>query len=148
MLDFNDKSVLITGGSRGLGRALAPRSSAEGAKVALVACPQAELNETVKDIRRSGGGAYGIVAGVGNKESVYPIVGQAAPVDPLINNASPLGLVPLRLIPDPDCENFERALQVNTIGSFRLIKAMIGSMILRQTAVIVNNGLEIWRFEI
>jgi NAD(P)-dependent dehydrogenase (short-subunit alcohol dehydrogenase family) len=76
MLDFNHKSVLITGGSPGLERALAPRSSAEGAKVALVARHQAELDETVKDIRRSGGGAYGIVAGVGNKESVYPMVGR------------------------------------------------------------------------
>ena len=142
MLDFNEKSVLITGGSRGLGRALALRLSAEGAKVALVARHQAELDETVSEIRRHGGTAFGIVADVGDKESVYPIVGQAAalagPVDILINNASTLGPVPLRLIPDTDCEDFERALQVNTIGPFRLIKAVVGSMILRQTGVIVN----------
>ena len=142
MLDFNEKSVLITGGSRGLGRALAIRLSAKGARVVLVARHQAELDETVSEIRRNGGTAFGIVADVGDKESVYPIVGQAAalagPVDILINNASTLGPVPLRLIPDTDCEDFERALQVNTIGPFRLIKAVVGSMILRQTGVIVN----------
>jgi len=142
MLDFNEKSVLITGGSRGLGRALAIRLSAEGARVVLVARHEAELDETVSEIRRNGGTAFGIVADVGDKESVYPIVGQAAalagPVDILINNASTLGPVPLRLIPDTDCEDFERALQVNTVGPFRLIKAVVGSMILRQTGVIVN----------
>src|SRR5262245_40850651 len=142
MFDFNGKSVLITGGSRGLGRALALRLSAEGAKVALVARQQKELDETVNEVRKNGGIAFGIVADVGDKESVYPIVGQAAalagPVDILINNASTLGPVPLRLIPDTDCEDFERALQVNTVGPFRLIKAVAGSMVLRQTGVIVN----------
>jgi NAD(P)-dependent dehydrogenase (short-subunit alcohol dehydrogenase family) len=142
MFDLKGKSVIITGGSRGLGRALALRLSAQGAKVALVARDQKELDETVKEIRKNGGIAVGIVADVGDKESVYPIVGQAAaltgPVDILINNASTLGPVPLRLIPDTDCEDFERALQVNTVGPFRLIKAVAGSMVLRQTGVIVN----------
>jgi NADP-dependent 3-hydroxy acid dehydrogenase YdfG len=57
-----------------LGRALVPRFSAKGAKVALVARYQAELDETIKDIRRSGGIAYGIVADVRDKESFCPIV--------------------------------------------------------------------------
>jgi len=142
MLDFNGKSALITGGSRGLGGALALRLSAEGAKVVLVARHKAELDEVVSEVRKNGGTAFGVVADVGDKESVYPIAGQAAalagPIDILINNASTLGPVPLRLIPDTDCEDFERALQVNTIGPFRLIKAVVGSMVLRQTGVIVN----------
>ena len=142
MFNIKGKSVLITGGSRGLGRALALRLSAEGAKVALVARRQEELDEVVREIREQGGIAFGIAADVGDKESVYPIVGQAAalagPVDVLINNASSLGPVPLRLIPDTECEDFEQALQVNTIGPFRLIKAVVGSMVLRQTGVIVN----------
>jgi NAD(P)-dependent dehydrogenase (short-subunit alcohol dehydrogenase family) len=142
MFDFKEKSALITGGSRGLGRALALRLSAEGAKVALVARHQRELDDAVSEIRKNGGIAYGIVADAGDKESVYPIVGQAAalagPIDILINNASALGPVPLRLILDTDCEDFERALQVNAVGPFRLIKAVAGSMVLRQTGVIVN----------
>jgi NAD(P)-dependent dehydrogenase (short-subunit alcohol dehydrogenase family) len=142
MINFNDKSVLITGGSRGLGHALALDLSSRGAKVVLVAREKTTLDEAVSDIRRAGGKAFGIVADVGDKESVYPIVGQAAalagPVDILINNASTLGPVPLRLIPDTDCEDFERALQVNTIGPFRLIKAVVGSMVLRQTGLVVN----------
>ncbi|QQS46811.1 MAG: SDR family oxidoreductase [Acidobacteriota bacterium] len=142
MFEFKGKTILITGGSRGLGRALAIRLAAAGAKVALVARHKEELDAVVGEIRRSGGIAYGIVADVGEKESVYPIVGQAAalagPVDVLINNASTLGPVPLRLLPDTDCEDFERALQVNTLGPFRLIKAVVGSMALRGGGVVVN----------
>ena len=142
MFDYKEKSVLITGASRGLGHALALRLAAEGAKVALVARHKTELDAVVSEIRNNGGIAFGIVADVGDKESVYPIVGQAAalagPIDILINNASTLGPVPLRLLLDTDCEDFEQALQVNTIGPFRLIKAVAGSMVLRQTGVIVN----------
>ncbi|MCI0490649.1 MAG: SDR family oxidoreductase [Blastocatellia bacterium] len=142
MLDFNGKSVLITGGSRGLGHALALSLSSRGAKVVLVAREKSNLDEAVNVIRENGGIAFGIAADVGEKESIYPIAGQAAalagPVDILINNASTLGPVPLRLLADTDCEDFERALQVNTIGPFRLIKAVVGSMVLRQTGVVVN----------
>src|SRR5262245_44797585 len=142
MFDFNGKSVLITGGSRGLGRALGLRLSAEGAKVVLVARHASELDETASEIRKRGGIAFSVLADVGDKESIYPIVGQASalagPVDILINNASTLGPIPLQLIPDTDCEEFERALAVNTVGPFRLIKAVVGSMVLRQTGVILN----------
>src|SRR5262245_41280889 len=142
MFNFKEKSALITGGSRGLGRALALRLSAEGAKVALVARHQRELDDAVSEIRKYGGTAFGIVADAGDKESVYPIVGQAAalagPIDILINNASTLGPVPLRLLLDTDCEDFERTLQVNTIGPFRLIKAVAGSMALREAGVVIN----------
>lgn len=142
MSDFKGKSVLITGGSRGLGKALALSLAAQGARVVLVARHQSELDETVSEIRRSGGTAFGVVADVGDKESIYPVVGQAAalagPIDILINNASTLGPTPLKLLPDTDCEDFERALQVNTIGPFRLIKAVIGSMVLRRAGVVVN----------
>lgn len=137
MSELKDKSVLITGGSRGLGKALALKLAAKGARIALVARNKAELDEVVGEIKWNGGTAFGIVADVGDKESIYPIVGQAAalagPVDILINNASTLGPVPLRLIPDTDCEDFERALAVNTIGPFRLIKAVAGPMILRHS---------------
>jgi NAD(P)-dependent dehydrogenase (short-subunit alcohol dehydrogenase family) len=142
MFDLNSKSILITGGSQGLGKALAISLSSRGANVALVAREKSKLDEAVNEIRRAGGKAFQIAADVGEKESIYPIIAQAAalagPIDILVNNASTLGPVPLRLIPDTDCEDFERALQVNTLGPFRLIKAVVGSMILRRTGVIVN----------
>jgi NAD(P)-dependent dehydrogenase (short-subunit alcohol dehydrogenase family) len=142
MFDLQEKTVVITGGSRGLGRALGLRLAAEGAKVVLVARGQAELNDAVAEIRRRAGVAFGIAADVADKNAVYPIVGQAAalagPVDVLINNASTLGPVPLQLLADTDCEDLERTLAVNVVGPFRLIKAVVGSMVLRQTGLVVN----------
>ncbi len=142
MFDYQGKTALITGASRGLGKALARQLAAAGVTVVLVARQQTELDEVVNSIRQQGGNAFGIAADVGDKESIYPIVGQATslagPIDILINNASTLGPVPLRLLLDTDCEDFERALQVNTIGPFRLIKAVAGSMALRQTGVVIN----------
>ncbi|MEW6129516.1 MAG: SDR family oxidoreductase [Acidobacteriota bacterium] len=142
MFDINGKSALITGGSQGLGYALAQSLASRGTKVVLVARESSKLDDAVKDIIRAGGVAYGIAADVGNKEEIYPIVGQAAAlagtIDILINNASTLGPVPLRLIADTECEDFERALQVNTLGAFRLIKAVVGSMIFKRTGVVIN----------
>jgi NAD(P)-dependent dehydrogenase (short-subunit alcohol dehydrogenase family) len=59
-------------------------------------------------------------------------------LDILINNASTLGPTPLQLLADTDCEDVERAHQVNVLGAFRLTKALLGSMLLRDRGVVVN----------
>src|SRR5688572_11660544 len=101
-MTINNASVLITGGSRGLGRALGLAFAAEGARVVLVARNAIELNAAVAEIRAAGGEAYGVVADIGDKHATHAIAGQAAAlagaVDILINNAGTLGPVPLRLL--------------------------------------------------
>jgi NAD(P)-dependent dehydrogenase (short-subunit alcohol dehydrogenase family) len=110
--------------------------------VVLVARGKSELDRTVKEIREQGGEAYGITADVGNKEDIYPIAAQAAalvgPIDILIQNASTLGPVPLRLLLDTDCEDIEQTLQVNLIGPFRLAKVIAGSMALRGRGMVIT----------
>jgi NAD(P)-dependent dehydrogenase (short-subunit alcohol dehydrogenase family) len=59
-------------------------------------------------------------------------------VDLLVNNASTLGPVPLRLLLDTDCEDLERALAVNLVGPFRLTKALLGPMVLRGRGLVVD----------
>ena len=49
-------------------------------------------------------------------------------LDVLVNNASSLGPVPLRLLTDTDCEDVERALATNLLGPFRLTKALVGAL--------------------
>jgi NAD(P)-dependent dehydrogenase (short-subunit alcohol dehydrogenase family) len=135
-------AALVTGGSRGLGLALGKALAAAGARVVLVARDPAALRAAVADIRAQGGEAEAIVADVADKEATYAIAGQAAalvgPIDLLINNASTLGPVPLRLLLDTDCEDLEQALAVNLVGAFRLTKALVGPMVLRGHGLVLN----------
>jgi NAD(P)-dependent dehydrogenase (short-subunit alcohol dehydrogenase family) len=136
------RTALVTGGSQGLGRALGGALAGAGARVALVARHQGPLATAVAEIRAAGGEAHAIVADVADKEAAAAIAGQAAallgPVDLLVNNASTLGPVPLRLLLDTDCEDLERALAVNLVGALRLTKAIAGPMVLRGAGTIVN----------
>jgi NAD(P)-dependent dehydrogenase (short-subunit alcohol dehydrogenase family) len=137
-----NSSALITGGSRGLGRALGRTLANSGARVVLVARGERELNEAVTELRARGAVAHGIALDIADKAAIPALVGQATalvgPIDILVNNASTLGPVPLRLLLDTDCELLERALAVNVVGAFRLTKAVLGSMVLRGQGVVVN----------
>lgn len=140
-MELQNKSVLITGASRGLGRALSLALADAGARIVLVARDRVDLESTVQEIQRRGGEAYAIAADIGRKEDTYAIAGQAAalagPIDLLIQNASTLGPTPLRLLLDTDCEDLEATLGVNLVGPFRLAKAVAGSMVLRERGLIV-----------
>jgi len=135
-------AALVTGASRGLGRALGLALARRGRPVVLVAREAGPLEGVVAEIRAWGGRAHGIAADVADKDAVTSLVGRAAAlvgsIDLLVNNASTLGPVPLRLLLDTDCEDLERALQVNLVGPFRLAKALGGPMVLRGRGTIVN----------
>lgn len=141
-MNLKAAAALVTGASRGLGRALGEQLAAAGARVVLVARSEKELHEVVAGIRSRGGEAHALVADVGRKEDVYPLVGAAAalvgPIDLLIHNASALGPTPLRLLLDTECEDLSAVLETNLVGPFRLSKAIGGSMALRKTGTIVH----------
>ncbi len=141
-MELRGSAALVTGASRGLGAALARRLASEGARVALVARGEAELSRVVQDIRAAGGQAHGIPADVGDKRAAHAIAGAAAalvgPLDVLVQAASTLGHVPLRLLLDTDCEALEDALQVNVVGPFRLAKLVAAPMVLRGRGLIVH----------
>jgi len=139
---FDNRNIVITGGSRGLGAALGQVLAQAGARVVLVARGADALTQTVARIRADGGVAHGIVADLGDKRAPYRIAGEAAAlvgnIDVLINNASELGETPLRLLLDTECEDLERVLQVNLVGPFRLTKIFAGAMALRGEGLVVD----------
>ena len=141
-MNLKGKAALITGASRGLGGALAEQLAQAGARVVLVARSAAELEQVASAIRAGGGEAHALAYDVSRKEDVYPLVGAAAavvgPIDLLVHNASALGPTPLRLLLDTECEDFQRVLETNVIGPFRLSKAVGGSMALRKTGTILH----------
>ena len=141
-MELRNTAAVITGGSRGLGRALAIALAREGVRVVLVAREQRDLDRVVEAIRKDGGEAWAIAADVGDKNAIYAIAGEAAalagPIDILIQNASTLGPIPLRLLLDTDCEDLEHTLAVNLVGPFRLAKAIVGSMALRGRGLMLS----------
>lgn len=139
------KSALITGASRGLGRALALRLARDGTGLALVARGKGELDRVVAEARALGGASLPVVAiasDVADKRAIHGLVARACerlgPIDLLIHNASVLGAVPLRLWLDTECEDFEAALAANVVGPARLTRLVAGSMCLRGRGLVVS----------
>jgi NAD(P)-dependent dehydrogenase (short-subunit alcohol dehydrogenase family) len=123
-----DLRIAITGGTSGLGLALVRQLSASGARVAFVARDA----QRVAEIARQHPGTHGLVGDVSHKKEIYPLALQITAaldgLDVLINNASHLGPVPLALLADTECEDFEAALATNLLGPFRLTKALLGAL--------------------
>ena len=140
-MDLRGKNVLVTGGSRGLGRALGEEAARLGARVVLVARGQEALDEVVRGIRERGGEAHALAADVADKDATYGLAGAAAalvgPIEVLVHAASALGPTPLSLLLDTACEDLSAVLATNLVGPFRLTKAIAGSMALRGEGVIV-----------
>ncbi|HZO16771.1 MAG TPA: SDR family oxidoreductase [Polyangiaceae bacterium] len=135
-------NVLITGASRGLGRALAQELGQRGARLVLCAREREPLEAVVRDLREQGIEAHAVTADIADKRAIHPLAAEAAalvgPIDVLVNNASSLGPTPLRSLLDTECEDLERVLQANLVGPFRLTKVVAGSMALRGGGLCVN----------
>jgi NAD(P)-dependent dehydrogenase (short-subunit alcohol dehydrogenase family) len=127
-LSMNHWRVAVTGGTSGLGLALVRALHARGAHVAFVA----REARRVAQVAHSLPGSHGIVGDVARKDDAHPIALQInaalGGLDVLINNASSLGPVPLALLADTECEDFEAALAANVVGPFRLTKALLGAL--------------------
>ncbi|HVY49328.1 MAG TPA: SDR family oxidoreductase [Minicystis sp.] len=141
-MNIQGTGAVVTGASRGLGRALSMELARRGAKVVMVARDAGPLEDAARAIREAGFEAHALPADVGDKRAVYAIAGAAAalvgPIDLVVHNASTLGKVPLPLLLDTACEDFEQTLAVNLVGPFRLTKAFAGSMAVRGRGLVVH----------
>lgn len=126
--DLSGLRIAITGGTSGLGLALVREWHARGASVAFVARTLGDVDRIAREIP----GAAGIAGDVSNKRAIHPIalqiLGRLGGLDVLVNGASSLGPVPLALLADTECEDFERAIDTNLLGPFRLTRALLGAL--------------------
>ena len=129
------RAALVTGGSRGLGAALAAELARVGARVVVTARDEAALHAVVERARGHGGEVHALAADLAEPEAAARLAGAAAalvgPVDLLVHNAATLGPVPLRPLLEIEPAEMARVVEVNLLAPFRLTRALAGSMVLR-----------------
>lgn len=113
-------NVLVTGGGRGIGRAIALRFARAGAKVVVAARTSTELDEVVAEIARAGGEGLAAQMNVRDHGSVEAAVWRAAEftggvLDVLVNNA---GVFDVKPFPELDRETWVRTVEVNLSGPY------------------------------
>lgn len=144
MAALTDKVILITGASRGLGRALALDFAQRGARLILNSrsASAADLAEAERAAQSLGAATLSVIADVADRADVERLAGEALAhfghVDVLINNASALGPTPMPYLVDYPIEEFEAVLRANTLGPFMLTRALIGQMLTRGAGSIIN----------
>lgn len=143
MRNMNDKVVLITGASSGIGRATAEAFAAKGANVVVAARRKEELDTLVASIKKKGGKASAIKTDVSIAKSVEQMVAHTIEVfgrlDYAINNAGIEGK--LNAITDLLEDDWDQVLDINLKGTFLCMKyeakAMLNS---GKSGAIVNIG--------
>lgn len=140
MVDLAKRVALVTGGSRGIGRAVAISLAEAGAAVAVnYREKKAEAENVVKAIEDAGGKAMAIGADVSKTAEVARMVTeverQLGPVDVLVNNA---GIGIIRSVDDLTEEDFDITIAVNLKSAFLCTQAVVPGMRRRMWGRIVN----------
>jgi 3-oxoacyl-[acyl-carrier protein] reductase len=134
------RTAIVTGGSRGIGRAISHELAAAGNRV-VITCQRdlARAEETAEKIRESGGEAHALMADVRDPAAVKSLAEKVARdfggADILVNNA---GIIKDALFPFLKEEDWDAVLDVDLKGAFRMSKAVIRGMLHKKWGRIVN----------
>ena len=135
-IDLTGRTALVTGSTRGIGRAIAETLTAAGARVAVVGRDLAKAQEAAAAI---GGGAQGFAADVGDPASIVALVEAVesafGQVDILVNNA---GLTRDNILFRIKDEDWDTVLDANLRGAFLLLRATARGMMKRRWGRIIN----------
>jgi NAD(P)-dependent dehydrogenase (short-subunit alcohol dehydrogenase family) len=134
------KVALVTGGSKGIGKAVASAYAKEGAAVVVCARHEAELKRAAAEIGSSGGQVYALAGDVGNADDVKKIIRETqqrfGTIHILVNNASLLG--PRAAAAEYPLSAWEEVIRVNLTGPFLAIQETLKVMIPHREGSIIN----------
>ena len=142
MIRLDDKNILVTGGSRGLGRALCVGFAASGARVAFsYGRDDHGAEQTLAAIRDAGGEgrAYkvSVLDGKGTRGMLVELGKEWGALDVLVNNAGINENLPLALLDEHD---WDKVMDVNLKGAFMMARAALRLMIRNKKGVLLNIG--------
>jgi 2-hydroxycyclohexanecarboxyl-CoA dehydrogenase len=135
MRGLDGKVVVVTGAGRGMGKAIAERLAAEGARVAVTDVDEKPAVETAAGLEGAAGFRLDITDHDEVARRIEEITGTFGSIDALVNNA---GWDKLALFLDTDEDLWERLIDINLRGPIRMIKAVLPQMVERQSGRIVN----------
>jgi NAD(P)-dependent dehydrogenase (short-subunit alcohol dehydrogenase family) len=142
LFDLTGKVAVVTGGGRGIGRAIAEAMAAHGARVVPVGRTLATLDETVAALAKisSGAGHFGVAMDVGVEADVVrardAILKQAGKIDILVNNA---GIDPhYAPLEKTTQEEWDQIVAVNLTGVFRCCRLLGAAMLPQKSGSIIN----------
>lgn len=134
------KVALVTGGSRGIGKAIVAAFAAAGAQVFTCARSQGDLDGALAELSKAGGEIEGVAADVGDADDAARVVRAAlarfGQIDVLVNNASILG--PRVPIVDYSPAAWQEVLRINLTGVFLMARAVLPGMLARRSGSIIN----------
>jgi 3-oxoacyl-[acyl-carrier protein] reductase len=133
------RTALITGASRGIGKACAMALAKEGHSVVLAARDMARLEEVAAEIRSAGGEAHAVSLDLGALDSIPQVfaeaVAKSGPVHILVNNA---GITKDTLVLRMKRQDFEHVLDVNLTAAFLCMQQVLSGMMRERWGRIVN----------
>ena len=145
MFSLKNKTVIITGGGSGIGRAIALRFAKQGASINILELNENAAQETVEQIKQDGGDAQTFACDIVNQAKVLAIFQEIGKVDILVNNA---GIAHVGNLENTSEEDFERIFRVNVKGAYNclyvavpMMKAQGGGVILNMASVASTVGI-------
>lgn len=140
MTKLKDQVVIVTGAGRGIGRAIAHKCAAAGAKVAVASRTAAQLEQVAAEIGDAGGIALAIPTDVTDRDSVERMVqkteSELGPVDLLVNNAG--SFYSIGPVWETDPEAWWRDVTINVLGVYLCCHAVLPGMIERGQGRVIN----------
>ncbi len=139
-MKLDGRVAVITGAGRGIGRAIALAYAREGAKLALAARSESELQEAVTAASQLGAEAIAVPTDVTNPQDAERLVRRAVErfgrIDVLVNNAGMSG--PIGPLQDNDVADWVSTVSVNLTGTFLVCRAVIPAMLAQSGGKIIN----------
>ena len=134
-MDLTNRTAIVTGGTRGIGRAIATSLVAAGVKVAITARSERDLSDAVSKLGNAGGYVCDVRDYEQVKSTIAQITADLGGIDILVNNAGILRIAPLENISE---ERWDETLAVHLKGTFNCTQAVLPFMKQQRKGKIIN----------